>query len=184
MEGLSKRNRKRVCLRSAGESQDHPTDWFPGAAGLPKGGHMVLRRLISDMCVWSRSVISTLGSYGLQSIRLLCPWDFPGKNTGVGSHSLLQANFLTQGSNPCLLCLLHWQVDSCAMSHLGSPDTMNELRHVQHNETKWVRWEQIFQRILGVRMLCQDDVTASKYCMYSGSQQGTSVNEWRHVWLS
>ena len=51
MEGLSKRNRKRVCLHSAGESQDHPTDWFPGAAGLPKGGHMVLRRLSSDMCV-------------------------------------------------------------------------------------------------------------------------------------
>ena len=29
--------------------------------------------------------------------RLLCPWNSPGKNTGVGSHSLLQ------GSNPGLL---------------------------------------------------------------------------------
>ena len=27
----------------------------------------------------------------------LCRWAFPGKNTGVGSHSLLQGNFLTQG---------------------------------------------------------------------------------------
>ena len=35
--------------------------------------------------------------------RLLCPWDFPGKNTGVGGHSLLQGIFLTQGSNPHLL---------------------------------------------------------------------------------
>ena len=35
--------------------------------------------------------------------RLLCPWDTPGKNTGVGGHSLLQGNFLTQGSNPNLL---------------------------------------------------------------------------------
>ena len=38
-----------------------------------------------------------------------CPWDFPGKNTRVGSHSLLQGIFPTQGSNPSLL---HWQVGS------------------------------------------------------------------------
>ena len=37
---------------------------------------------------------------------LLCPWNSPGKNTGVGSHSLLQEIFLTQGSN---LCLLHYR---------------------------------------------------------------------------
>ena len=29
--------------------------------------------------------------------RLLCPWDFPGKNTGVGCHSVLQGIFLIQG---------------------------------------------------------------------------------------
>ena len=29
--------------------------------------------------------------------RLLCPWDFPGKNTRVGNHFLLQQIFLTQG---------------------------------------------------------------------------------------
>ena len=34
---------------------------------------------------------------------LLCPWDFPGKNTGVGSHSLLHGISPTQGSNPDLL---------------------------------------------------------------------------------
>ena len=43
------------------------------------------------------------------SSTLLCPWDFPGKNSGVGCHSLLQRIFPTQGSNPGLL---HWQVDS------------------------------------------------------------------------
>ena len=31
--------------------------------------------------------------------RLVCPWDFPGKNTGVGCHFLLQRIFLTQGLN-------------------------------------------------------------------------------------
>ena len=32
---------------------------------------------------------------------------FPRQNTGVGCHALLQGIFPTQGSNPCLLCLLH-----------------------------------------------------------------------------
>ena len=44
--------------------------------------------------------------------RLLCLWNFPGKSTGVDYHFLLQGIFPTQGSNPCFLCLLHWQVDS------------------------------------------------------------------------
>ena len=45
-------------------------------------------------------------------IRLPCPWDSPGKNTGVGCHDLLQGIFLTQGSNWHLLSLLHWQAGS------------------------------------------------------------------------
>ena len=35
--------------------------------------------------------------------RLFCPWNSPGKNTGIGSLSFLQGNFPTQGSNPGLL---------------------------------------------------------------------------------
>ena len=46
--------------------------------------------------------------------------DSPGKNTGVRCHALLQGIFPTQGSNPCLLCLLHWQAASL-LSHQGSP---------------------------------------------------------------
>ena len=34
---------------------------------------------------------------------LLCPWDFPGRKTGVGCHFFLQGIFPTQGSNPSLL---------------------------------------------------------------------------------
>ena len=53
----------------------------------------------------SRSVVSdSLRPHGLYS-----PWDSPGQNPGVGSLSLLQGIFPTQGSNPGLL---HWQVDS------------------------------------------------------------------------
>ena len=35
--------------------------------------------------------------------RLLCPWNSPGTNTGVGCHALLQGIFPIQGSNTCLL---------------------------------------------------------------------------------
>ena len=42
-------------------------------------------------------------SFKNEPTRLLCPWDSPGKNTGVGSHSLLQGIFLTQRLNPGLL---------------------------------------------------------------------------------
>ena len=50
---------------------------------------------------------------------LLCPWDSPGKNTRMGSHSLLQGIFQIQGSNPglprCRQFIYH-------LSHQGSPD--------------------------------------------------------------
>ena len=42
-------------------------------------------------------------SDSLWPARLLCPWDSPGKNIGVGCHAILQGIFLTQGSNPGLL---------------------------------------------------------------------------------
>ena len=48
---------------------------------------------------------NSLQPYGLQPARLLCPRDFPGKNTGVGCRACLQGIFLTQGSNLCLSCL-------------------------------------------------------------------------------
>ena len=58
---------------------------------------------------------------GLWPARLLCLWDFSGKNTGVDGHFLLLGIFPTQGLNPPLLCLLHWQADSLPLSLLGSP---------------------------------------------------------------
>ena len=44
----------------------------------------------SEKWKWSRSVMSdSLRPHGLQPTRLLRPWDFPGKDTGVGCHCLL-----------------------------------------------------------------------------------------------
>ena len=52
---------------------------------------------------------------------LLCPWDFAGKNTGVGCHFLLQRIFLTQGLN---LCLLHCRQILYQLSYQRSPDSI------------------------------------------------------------
>ena len=73
------------------------------------------------MCAWYAHLCLTLQPHGLQPSRLLCPWDFSGKNTGVGCHVLLQKIFPTQGMNPHLLWLLHLPVDPLPLSHLGSP---------------------------------------------------------------
>ena len=74
------------------------------------GHHRALSRTPQVGFCWVRrcSVASnSLPQIGLQPVRLLCPWDFSGKNTGVGCQFLLQAIFLIQGSNPGLL-LCRW----------------------------------------------------------------------------
>ena len=71
--------------------------------------------------VQSLSHVRLLRPCGLWPVRLLCPWDFPGKNAGMGCNFLLCGFFLSQESSLCLLRLLHWQVDSLLLSHLGSP---------------------------------------------------------------
>ena len=59
--------------------------------------------VIPVCCVLSHSVVSdSLWPHGLQPARLLSSWGFPGKNTGVGCHALLQGIFTTQGLNPGL----------------------------------------------------------------------------------
>ena len=62
----------------------------------------------------SRSVLSdSLRPHGLHS-----PWNSPGQNPGVGSRSLLQQIFPTQGSNSCLL---HCRWILYPLSCQGSP---------------------------------------------------------------
>ena len=57
--------------------------------------------------------------------RLLYPWDFPGKITGVGCHFLLQGIFPTQGLN---LGLLHCRQTLYRLSHKGN------MRQLYHHE--------------------------------------------------
>ena len=71
------------------------------------------------------SVVSdSLRPYGLSPIRLLCPWDFPGKNTGVGCPFLLLGIFPTQGSSlrllHCRKILYCWAIGEAQQEAIGN----------------------------------------------------------------
>ena len=70
--------------------------WWAGRWGWPPPGYVtwwcmpVVDPLVGVVIMCMCSVVSdSLWPHGLYPTRLLCPWDFPGKNTGVGSHFLL-----------------------------------------------------------------------------------------------
>ena len=74
--------------------------------GLPQSTHIhVLPSLCHCPISWLSIFIhvhDSLWPRGLQPTRLLHPWEFPGKHTGVGCHFLFQEIFPTQGLNPGL----------------------------------------------------------------------------------
>ena len=80
------------------------------------------------VCVHAQSCPILWGPMNCSLPKLLCPWNFPGKNSGVRHHFLHQGIFLTQGSNPTLLRLLRWQVDSLPLVPPGKPQ-------------KWYNWD-------------------------------------------
>ena len=75
-------------------------------------------KLIYTMCVCVSCLVvsDSLLPHGLKPARLLCPWDFPGKDTGMCCHFLLQGIFPVQGSNPGLL---HCRQMLYCLSHQG-----------------------------------------------------------------
>ena len=98
---------------------------------------------------WSHSVMSdSLRSHGLYPTRLLCPWNFPGKSTGVSRHFLLQGIFPTQGWNPGLP---HCRQTLYRLCHQGSPNTgvgslslLQQLSPTQESNQGLLHCRQIF----------------------------------------
>ena len=83
----------------------------------------VRAQMVPDLCVPMCRVLSHVQlprPHGLQPTRLVCPRDFPGKNTRVGRHALIEGIFPTQRSNPQLLFLLHYRWILYPLSHQGS----------------------------------------------------------------
>ena len=76
----------------------------------------MLHKFLYHLCTWAMLIISvffqfwcmhacsvmsdSLRPHRLQPNRLLCPWDLPGKNTGVGCHFLLWGNLPSPGIKP------------------------------------------------------------------------------------
>ena len=105
--------------------------------------HLNVENILSSAMsgIWSKSFIrgksvsvsgsvvpESLRPHGLQPTRLLSPWDFPGKDTGVGCHFPLQGIFPTQGSNLGLLhCrqILYWR------NYKGSPGEACDYLSIQ-----------------------------------------------------
>ena len=103
--------------------------------------HCLIVLRSKKFCVCS-AMSDSLQPCGLKPASFLLPWDFPGKDTGLGCHFLLQRIFLTWGSleslkSRDLLSLLspHWQAGSLPLCHLGSPDLY--LPRKQKGDTPW-----------------------------------------------
>ena len=81
----------------------------------------------------------TLNPMDCKPARLLCPWDTPGKNTGVGCHSLLHGIFPTQGLKLHLLNLLHRQVGSLPLVPPEKPVLIyiNNINNTNYNVYTW-----------------------------------------------
>ena len=91
----------------------------------PKEAYQALCFYLSESESVSHSVVSnSLRPHGLQPTRLLRLWNFPGKNTGVGCHFLLQGIFPTQRSNPGLL---HFRQILYHLSYQGNRDNTSCL---------------------------------------------------------
>ena len=80
-------------------------------------------------------------SNSLRAHWLYSPWNSPGQNSGVGSLSLLQGIFLTQGSNPGLL---HCRQILYQLSHKGSPRILEWVPYPFSRRSSWPRsWTRV-----------------------------------------
>ena len=116
-------------------SQSRILEWvaisFSRGSSWPRDGTCISCIRQADPYRWDTSEALCVHTKSLQSCLTLCdPMDYswpsssvhedsPGNNTGVGCHAVLQGIFLTQGSNPRLLCLFHWEVSSLPLVRPG-----------------------------------------------------------------
>ena len=126
--------------------------------------HPVFPLVTCVSCVTS-VVSDPLQPHGLQPTRLFCPWAFPGKNTGVGCHFLLQGIFVTQGLNPWLLGLLHWQAGSLPLTPPGYFLFFLEVRKNGYFSVIWISLYRLWQTLI-------DKVAASGF-----------EGEWKNTFL-
>ena len=124
----------------------------------PASGYISSVRLQESEVLVTSVMSDSLRPHGLESARLLGPWSYPGKNTGVGCHALLQGIFPTQGLNPGLL---HCRQILYHLSHQGSQFTKvvrNPRSIAIHTAVIWI-FSKCPQR---VEIFMENHVTADK----------------------
>ena len=128
----------RSTAAAAKSLQSCPTLWDPidgSPPGSPIPGILQARTLecvaifFSNAWKWkvkgkSLSRVRLLATHGLQPTRLLCPWDFPGKSTGVGCHCLLRWEALDQNK---LMTQTHCPLQSSDLSSTPGPKRLSLL---------------------------------------------------------
>ena len=111
--------------------------------------HIIIKLFMPSYSVMSNS----LQIHGLQPARLLCPRDFPSKNTGVDCHFLLQGIFLIQESNPRLPASPALQMDSLPAELPGKPWNIN------YSAVKRNTFELVLMRWMNLEPIIQSEVS-------------------------
>ena len=145
---------------------------FAGSLGLipDQGTRFHMPQLKFPQSVGHSVLFDSLLPHGLQPARLLCPWNFPGKNTGVGCHFLPQGIFLAQGLNPQLL---HWQVGSLPLCHLGGP--RRTLRGLYRVRASLLFSHQLFTSLPCSSWVCHLEEAGEKWILLAASH----ARSWR-----
>ena len=117
--------------------------WFPKISKFSKlynkGSnqlYLTIRPEFLKVCVFSRPVVfDSLESYGLQPVRLLCPWDFSSKNTGVDYHFLFRGSSPPRGQKASSM-FPALQADSLPRSLWGALKELLSIEKVHTNKQK------------------------------------------------
>ena len=137
------------------------------------------------LCVNLSTVSNSLQLRGLQPIRLLCPWNSPGTNTGVDSHSLLWGIFPTQVLN---LGLPHCRWILYCLSHLESPKCNSMFNLLRNHPTVFLKVPSSFQILTSNLQAFLSPILTLTVCLSSYSHpRGTLsfiLEEWTLIVLS
>ena len=106
----------RYCNINPGYENEESKSTFPLLKVFPTTTVTITPSLCVRVCMLNRfSCVWVCVTLWIVACQALCPWDSPGKNTGVDCHALLQGLLSTQESNSRLLWLLcrrqilyHW----------------------------------------------------------------------------
>ena len=128
---------------SPGQTTGVGTLPFSRGSSKPRGQIQVSHiagRFFTTNATWQSESCSVV-SDSLWPHWLYSPWNSPGQNTGVGSLSLLQGIFPTQGSN---LCLPHCRWILYQVSHKGSPSILEWVACPFSSGSSWPRsWTRV-----------------------------------------